>query len=68
MDRCPGRAINETHICYCLACNDSFMMVGNTPIRLGEWRTPEMARGGGFRTGVCPIHRLTKDINPRLFR
>lgn len=59
--------MNDTHICLCERCGETFMMVGNTPIRMGQWRIPEKGKGGA-RTGVCPKHRLTKDVNPRLFR
>jgi hypothetical protein len=67
MDNCPGRAMNATHITYCELCGDCFMMVGNTPIRMGQWRMPDKGKNG-YRTGACPKHRMTRDLNPRIFR
>lgn len=58
MERGDVVAKRETaHITRCVRCGDSFVMVGSTPIRMGEYRHPERGKGGQERMGICPIHR-----------
>lgn len=46
----------QAHVTQCIRCTDTFVMVGTTPIRLGQRREGRIGR-----VGTCPKHRNVQD-------